>query len=189
MHATFVKSAVHVEDLPRGDKPQVALLGRSNVGKSSFINHLAQAKNLARVSGAPGLTRTVNIYDFEGLFFLVDLPGYGFTRAKPSKTGDLSAIISEYLSGSETLKLVLMLIDVRHGFTPLDQTALEELQSSNVPFAVILNKVDKVSKSEMLQTLRKLQAQYPDTRFGTHTTENSAGLGTIREMIAQASRA
>lgn len=189
MNATFVKSAIHVNQLPRGSKPQIALLGRSNVGKSSFINHLAGAKGLARTSQDPGLTRTVNIYDFPGGFFLVDLPGYGYTRAKPSKIGDLSAIINEYLSDSEHLKFVLMLIDCRHGFTELDSLALAELQASGIPYAVILNKTDQISKSATLQTLRKMQKEHPEIVFGTHSVKDSAGLGLIRNMIASAARA
>jgi GTP-binding protein len=189
MPATFVKSAIHIEHLPRGTKPQVALLGRSNVGKSSFINHLAGAKSLARTSSAPGLTRMVNLYDFDEGFLLVDLPGYGYTTAKPSKIGDLSAIISEYLSGAEHLKLVLMLIDIRHGFTPLDAVALQELQESGMGYAVVLNKTDKISRSETTQRLKKFVREHPEIKFVTHSTEDNATLGPIRDIIMNAKRA
>jgi len=189
MKATFVKSAIDFANLPQSDRPQVALLGRSNVGKSSFVNHLAGIQGLARTSSQPGFTRTINLYDFEGKFFLADLPGYGFTHAKPSKVGDLSAIISGYLSDATTLALVLMIIDARHGFTTLDREALLELQLSGVPYVVILNKTDKLSKPEMVNTLRSIRAAHPEVRFGTHSADESAGLGEIWDIIRTAIRA
>lgn len=188
MQATFWKSIKDPIDLPRGSQPQVAMLGRSNAGKSSFVNHLANAKSLARVSADPGLTRTINLYDFEKKYYLVDLPGYGFTRSKPEKIGDLSAIISSYLSGAENLRLVLMVIDARHGFTKLDIEAFAELQMSGVPYAVIANKIDQLSKTEAAKKLAELRAEHPGARFIPHSIKDNGTLGAIREIIDTATR-
>ncbi len=161
------------------------MVGRSNVGKSSLINHLGGTKNLARTSAKAGLTQTINVYDFDR-FHLVDLPGYGFSRAQRSQGRGFEEMISAYLSDSALLVLVLLIIDSRLGFTESDRHALDQLKNGGVPFVVIFNKVDKLSKSAMTVALRNLQAEFGDVRFIPHSIDGA--LGEIRDAIEKATR-
>lgn len=188
MPAVFLKSAFRPSDLPESDKPQIAMLGRSNVGKSSIINHLAGAKNLARTSSTPGLTAAVNLYEFDGRYLLVDLPGYGFSKAARSRGKGFEKMIGDYLSEARTLKLVLLIIDGRHGLQESDRHALDQLQSQDLPFAVVFNKTDKLSNSAAALGLRRIKEKYPGITCVPHSTANSRGLGELRDVIEKAVR-
>lgn len=188
MKAKFLKSAIRAADIPESDKPQIAMVGRSNVGKSSLINHLAGTKGLARTSSTPGLTQTLNLYEFDNRFLLVDLPGYGFSRADRSEDGGFAGMIGDYLSESKNLKLVLLIIDGRHGMTDRDDYVFEQLRKQRMPFVVVFNKIDKLSNSAAAIALRKAQAKHPKVKFIAHSTVSSTGLGEIREAIEQAMR-
>lgn len=187
MPAVFLTSVIRSADIPKRNKPQICMLGRSNVGKSSLINHLAGAKNLARVSAQPGLTQTINLYEFDGRYFLVDLPGYGFSRKQRSQGRGFEDMISDYLSTSERLKLVLLIIDGRHGLTESDRQVLGELVKQKKPFVIIFNKVDKLSKSAGAVSLKKLRTEFPDVPIIPHSV--SGALGAIREAIDRVVRA
>ncbi|MBI4458037.1 ribosome biogenesis GTP-binding protein YsxC [Candidatus Uhrbacteria bacterium] len=189
MLAIFLKSAFRPADLPKSNKPQIAMLGRSNVGKSSLINHLAGAKNLARTSAQPGLTQAINLYEFDGRYLLVDLPGYGYSRAKRSKGKGFAGMLSDYLSEAKRLKLVLLIIDGRHGLMENDRYALDQLLRQEIRFVVVFNKVDKLSNSAAAQGLRQVQAEFPDINFIPHSTADGKGLGEIRDAIERAVRA
>jgi GTP-binding protein len=189
MKAKFLKSAVRAADVSTTDKPQIALAGRSNVGKSSLINHLAGVKTLARTSSTPGLTQTLNVYEFDNRFLLVDLPGYGYARPGRAEDGGFARMIGEYLSASEHLKLVLLVIDGRHGLTERDRYVFDQLTKQRLRFVVILNKIDKLSSSAAADALRKAKIAHPKATFITHSTVASKGLGEIREAIEQAMRA
>lgn len=132
--------------------PQVALSGRSNVGKSSLINSLLGRKSLARVSGTPGKTITVNYYRVDGKLFLVDLPGYGYAKRTREEQAKWSALTDGYLVRNpniDRLRLILQLIDVRVGPTADDNAMLGWLNSSGIPYAVVATKCDKCSKTEL----------------------------------------
>jgi GTP-binding protein len=189
MIARFLKSVVAVSDIPASSAPEVALLGRSNVGKSSLINHLANAKELAFTSAKPGHTQTINLYDFDGKFRLVDLPGYGFHRIKRSAGKGFLEMVGAYLSHSPKLALVLLIIDARHGMMDSDVDAQEQLVASEMPYAIVLNKTDKISNSDTALALRRLRDAFPDVPVIPHSTENSKGLGEIRTAIEDAIRA
>ena len=189
MPAKFLKSVTSAADIPKSGKPQIALVGRSNVGKSSLINHLAGAKELARTSARPGLTQTLNLYDFDGRYLLVDLPGYGYSAADPSQAQHFAGMIGDYLSEAEQLKLVLLIVDARIGLTDSDRHAFAQLREEKIPFVVVLNKVDKLSNAVVIQALRPLRAVNPEISFLTHSTSSSKGLGEIRDVIERAVRA
>ncbi len=132
--------------------PQIALSGRSNVGKSSLINSLLGRKSLARVSGTPGKTITVNYYRVDGKLYLVDLPGYGYARRTREEQAKWSALTDGYLvrnKNIDRLRLILQLIDVRVGPTEDDNAMLGWLNASGIPYAVVLTKCDKCSKTEI----------------------------------------
>jgi len=188
MPAVFLKSAFRAADLPTSEKPHIAMLGRSNVGKSSLINDLVGGEKLARTSAQPGLTQSINLYECDKRYLLVDLPGYGFSRAKRSGGQGFAGLIGEYLSEAAQLKLVLLIIDARQGFMESDRYALDQLRSQNIPFVVVFNKIDKLSGSAAAVAVRELRAGQPEITIIPHSTVNGRGTGEIRDAIERAVR-
>lgn len=182
MSASYVLSTTKVAELPQEEKPQVAFVGRSNAGKSSLINHLTQQKDLARVSTTPGRTATINIYDIARRFYFVDLPGYGFTKEKDKHVA-FTALITSYLSEAPHLKLALVIIDAAIGPTDMDIAMFEFLRSLNLPFIVIVNKIDKLSKNHAAALMQKLTSQFDFVHFIPHSIKTSAHRGQILEAI------
>ena len=150
-------SAGRLDQVPSGGIPQVAFSGRSNVGKSSLLNALTQRKSLARVSGTPGKTITVNFYEIDGRLFLADLPGYGYAARSAKDQAVWSTLVDGYLSGGKDIKLVLQLIDLKVGPTKDYEMMLEWLVDSRMPFAVVATKADKLNKTKRVEALEKLQ--------------------------------
>ena len=158
IHAKFLTSAVRANQYPTDGLPEIAFIGRSNVGKSSLINSLCRRNGLARVSSTPGKTQTINFYDLEtkrvdeGLdersrFYLVDLPGYGFAKTNNSSRDDWSSFIGKYLSESENLSMVCQLVDIRHAPMESDLECYKWLLECDLDVQVILTKADKLSKN------------------------------------------
>ncbi len=146
--AKFVTSRAELNAFPGQGLPEIAACGKSNVGKSSLINRLGHNKKLARTSAEPGKTRLINIYDFDGLFHFVDLPGYGFAKAPKDEKEKWARMIEGYLSGSEHLKRVLQLVDIRHPPTSDDIMMVNYLRHYQIPFLVLATKADKLSKAQ-----------------------------------------
>ncbi|MHB8831270.1 MAG: ribosome biogenesis GTP-binding protein YihA/YsxC [Patescibacteria group bacterium] len=187
MQVKFLKSLTKLEDLPEGNKPQVAFVGRSNVGKSSLINHITGQKNLARVSAEPGRTQTINLFEFDGRVLLVDLPGYGYAKASMAKRQDFFDMVNDYLCLSKQLKLVFLIIDARIGPTDQDRDMLDYLNYSHTPLVMILNKVDKLSNSESADLVSTLEAAYPGIKLILHSSITGKGRGEILETISKIS--
>ena len=157
-------SAGELRQFPSHDVPQVALSGRSNVGKSSLINTILGRKSLARVSGAPGKTITINFYDVDKSLFLVDLPGYGFAKRPPADKAKWSALTDGFFTANKNidrLALVLQLIDLKVGPTADDVMMLRYLSEAELPFAIVATKADKLNKTEREAALTRL-ADHPD---------------------------
>lgn len=144
----FVLSMSTFKEFPGQGLPEIAMVGKSNVGKSSMINSLTRNSRLARTSSAPGKTRLVNYYQINDDMFLVDLPGYGFAKAPKQEKEKWAAMIEGYLCNSPNLKHVLQLVDLRHTPTQEDQMMVEYLRHYNIPFSVIGTKADKLSKAQ-----------------------------------------
>lgn len=142
-------SAVKMAQYPMDDMPEVALIGRSNVGKSSFINRMVERTKLARTSGQPGKTQTINFYTFNHSFRIVDVPGYGYARVSKTDRERWRRMIDEYLRRRENLQLVFILMDIRHEPSALDKEMYEYLEALDIPFAVILTKADKISSNQL----------------------------------------
>ena len=144
----FVKSMSAFAAFPGQGLPEIAMVGKSNVGKSSLINNMTGNSKLARTSSEPGKTRLVNLYLINEAFFLVDLPGYGFAKAPKQEKQKWAEMIEGYLRGSEHLKRVFQLVDVRHAPTEDDQLMVEYLRHYDIPFTVVATKADKLSKAQ-----------------------------------------
>ena len=145
----FVTSAVRRSQYPTDSKPEFLLVGRSNVGKSSFINTLINRKNLARTSSIPGKTQTLNFYLINNEFYFVDVPGYGFARVSQKLKNKFGLMIEDYLKERDNLKKVFMLIDFRHKPTEDDVLMYNYLKHYNIPVTIVCTKVDKVSKNSI----------------------------------------
>lgn len=143
----FITSAVRRSQYPDDKKCEFLLVGRSNVGKSSFINTLVNRKNLARISAIPGKTQTLNFYLVNDDFYLVDVPGYGFARVSKNLKNKFGLIIEDYLKERDNLKMVFMLIDFRHKPTPDDIMMYEYLKYYQIPVTIVATKSDKVTKN------------------------------------------
>ncbi len=151
------------EQFPRDPRPEIALSGRSNVGKSSLINTLLGRKSLARVSSAPGKTVTINYYDVDKKLYLVDLPGYGYAKRSQSSKRVWSTLTEDFFvknPSSDALKLVLQLIDIRTGPTEDDIMMINFMIERGIRFAVVATKTDKLSKSQLSAALDNLRDEY-----------------------------
>ena len=146
--AKFVQSLSAFREFPGQGLPEIAMVGKSNVGKSSLINNLTGNSKLARTSSEPGKTRLVNLYLINEAFFLVDLPGYGFAKASKQEKDKWAGMIEGYLQNSGHLKRVFQLVDIRHEPTGDDQLMVEYLRHYDIPFTVVATKADKLSKAQ-----------------------------------------
>lgn len=140
-------SAVRQSQFPEDKKNEFLLVGRSNVGKSSFINAIISRKNFARTSAKPGKTQTLNFYLINDFFYLVDAPGYGFARVNKQLKDKFGLIMESYLESRENLKMVFMLVDFRHKPTEDDILMYNYLKHYNIPVTIVCTKVDKISKN------------------------------------------
>jgi GTP-binding protein len=160
IEATFTTSAADVSGLPRDGLPQIALVGRSNVGKSTLINALAR-RQIARTSAAPGKTRLANFYRVERgttpSFYLVDLPGYGYARGSGSAAAEFGPLIRTYFGSDAMLRGIVFTVDSRHPGLENDLEAYEWLQAAGVPFVIVATKTDKLSRAERTRAHRALQ--------------------------------
>lgn len=154
----FVTSVADSNKLVDGNLPEIAVAGKSNVGKSSFINMLASRKKLARVSSAPGRTRLLNYFDFDGKFMLVDLPGYGFAKVAKFEKEKWGKLVEGYLQYGRNLKRVLLLLDSRHEPTQDDLLMINYLHHYAIPFTIVLTKADKLSRNELFKSKRAILA-------------------------------
>ena len=145
----FEISAVGPKQYPKGDLPEVVLVGKSNVGKSSFINTMLNRKNLARTSNTPGKTRQINFYNIDDVFYFVDLPGYGFSKMSKQEKIISGNYIEEYLQKRQNIALVIHLLDIRHNPTADDMLMYDYILRSNLPFMVITNKADKIAVTKV----------------------------------------
>lgn len=153
----FVTSAADRRGFWETDKPVVAVSGRSNVGKSSFINLLAGRSGLARTSAEPGRTRLVNYFDF-GEFVLADLPGYGFARVSQAEKQKWARLLDDFFAQSGKIAHVFALADIRHEPTADDRMMVDFLHASRIPFTVIATKADKLAKTRVRDGVRKVAA-------------------------------
>lgn len=147
-NADIVISAVSPDQYPNNQLPEIAVAGRSNVGKSSFINSFLHRKSLARTSGKPGKTRTINFFIVDDLFHLVDVPGYGYARVSKTERNKWAGMMEVYFSSREELVFTILLIDGRHAPTEQDIQMYQYLKYLEIPVLVVATKIDKVKKNQ-----------------------------------------
>ncbi|MDF2654208.1 MAG: YihA family ribosome biosis GTP-binding protein, partial [Bacillota bacterium] len=155
--AELVATAVKKNQYPEDDKKEIAFAGRSNVGKSSLLNLLVNRKNLARVSGSPGKTRTINFYEINEEFRIVDLPGYGYAKVSKSVTENWGEMIEGYLSGRSGLVKVVQLVDIRHTPSAQDVQMYQWLRHYGFDGIVVATKADKISRNEMMKCISEIR--------------------------------
>ena len=158
--AEFVASYGTYSQLPQGDRVEIAFAGHSNVGKSTLINKLFNRKNLARVSSVPGKTATINFYGLENIYF-VDLPGYGYAKVAKSEKERWSGLIDGYLSSERDIRIVFMLVDMRHAPTKDDLKMIDFLIDTEMPFILVLTKADKLKKMERIKRMEAFKSEIP----------------------------
>ena len=155
--ARFEVSAVGEKQYPNNDIPEVVLVGKSNVGKSSFINTMLNRKNLARTSSEPGKTRQINFYNIDDKFYFVDLPGYGFSKMSKQEQVKVGGFIEHYLSTRKQIALIVFLIDIRHSPTENDVMMYDFIINTGFPCLILANKADKLAPTKVDATVKKLQ--------------------------------
>lgn len=156
-NVTFVKGAAGWDGLPKDGRPEVAFIGRSNVGKSSLLNMLVGRRGIARISGTPGKTQEFNFYLVNERIYFVDLPGFGYARVSKNIRERWGRFIGQYLTEREPLKLVVHLVDSRHEPTRLDKDIIETMRGGHTPYVIALTKTDKISGNQRIQSVRQVQ--------------------------------
>jgi len=159
INAKFIKSASKKDEFIEDELPQIAIVGRSNVGKSSLINLLTNNSKMAKTSSTPGRTRLVNYFNINNQFYLVDLPGYGYHKASKSIANAWDSVMNDYFIDNEKLKLVFVLLDSRIMPTELDKQMLDYLAINEIPAIIIMTKTDKVSRSELFLNMSKISKE------------------------------
>ena len=155
--ATFKCSSERISQVPKDSLPDIAFIGRSNVGKSSLINMLTQHKGLAKVSATPGKTRLINHFTINDSWYLVDLPGYGYARTSKSTRGSFAKIITDYVFKCEKMHFLFVLVDSRLEPQKIDLEFIEQLGVNGVPFGLIFTKADKLSKTQLQRSISTYQ--------------------------------
>ncbi len=153
----FEISAVSKKQYPKGNLPEVVLVGKSNVGKSSFVNTMINRKNLARTSNVPGKTRQINFYNMDNKFYFVDLPGYGYSKMSKKEKVISGGFIEQYLEEGSNIALIILLLDIRHKPTSDDLLMYDYILKSNLPFMVLTNKADKIAITKVDNELEKIK--------------------------------
>lgn len=183
--AKFTYAAGTSAQLPRPGRPEIAFVGRSNVGKSSIMNKLFNRKGLVKVSSKPGKTTTINFFAVEGVDF-VDLPGYGFARVGGRDQDRWNELMGGYFEGGRNIRLVVALVDIRHDMMALDEEMVDYLLKLELPFCVAFTKADKLSKSKATQQAQALARQFtlPSNVPVVITSATSGiGMGELKATI------
>lgn len=184
MRARLIISAVRPEQFPEEGLPEVAFLGRSNVGKSSLLNALAEQDGLARISSTPGRTRSINFFWVEGGFHFVDLPGYGFARVSKEELQAWKRLVESYLSQRRALQLSILLIDARRGWMEQDLELKQWLEFHNRRFLVVATKTDKLkTQSERHSGMSAVARHAPGGEFVPFSAVTGQGVREIWQAI------
>lgn len=186
----FISGAADYSGIPVSTLPEIAFVGRSNVGKSSLVNALVNRLSLARVSNTPGRTRQLNFFSLADKLMLVDLPGYGYAKAPKGEIKGWTTLVKNYLKGRAALKRVCVLVDARHGTKDSDDQVMSLLDDKAISYQIVLTKVDKISNTDLSKLLERLQgtmsshpAMYP--HIAATSSWKKLGLQDLRQDLAK----
>jgi len=190
LEVRFFKSSKQVSHCPPANKPEFAFIGRSNVGKSSLINMLADKKNLAKTSQTPGKTQLINHFLVDEKWYMVDLPGYGFAKVSKKERENWEAMIWDYLTQRENLLCIFVLIDSRHSIQPIDLDFLLWLGENKLPFVIVFTKTDKLSSTQLEKNIENYKTQLlnyfePLPKCFLSSSEKKIGKNEILEFISE----
>lgn len=185
--AEYIASYGKYSQIPPCDRIEIAFAGHSNVGKSTLINKLFNRKNLARVSSVPGKTATINFYGLENIYF-ADLPGYGYAKVAKSEKERWSGLIDGYLNSDRDIRLVFMLVDMRHAPTKDDVKMINYLIDTETPFILVLTKADKLKKNERIKRMEAFKTEIPcfeDIHVVPFSSMTFEGVDELREIVEE----
>lgn len=186
--AEYVASAVKYEQYPKDGLPEIAMAGRSNVGKSSLINSFLGRRNLARTGNTPGKTQTLNFYRVNDAWFLVDLPGYGYAKVAKTVNAQWGPMMENYLKKREELRAVIQILDIRHAPSAEDREMHEWLRVRQVPTMVVATKADKIARGQWLKHLQVIarDLQIPDVSvILPFSSQSGAGKKELNEALEE----
>ncbi len=185
----FTKSVFELSQIPKDNLPEIILCGRSNVGKSSFINSFFNRRNLAKTSSTPGKTRSINFYSIDERFYFVDLPGFGYAKTSLKERELWGKILSDYIEASTKILLALHFIDSKHLPTELDVQLNELLRFNDINYIVILNKVDKLKQSELAISKKRICEYFPELilwdNYFLYSSVNKRGKKEVMQKISK----
>lgn len=183
----FEISAMNKSQYPKGRMPEIVLAGKSNVGKSSFVNSLTNRKSLARTSSAPGKTRQLNFYNMDDRFYFVDLPGYGYSQMSKTEQKKVADSIEVYLRNRQNINLIILLVDIRHKPTADDRTMINYIRDSGKRYIIIASKSDKIAKTKVQAYVDDIASELdvPDDLIFPFSSETKFNLETVWEVIEE----
>lgn len=179
----FIKAVYNLSEVPKQELPSVILGGRSNVGKSSFINTLFSPLKVAKISSTPGKTRSINYYLVEKKFYLIDLPGFGYAKVSKTERDYWKNIIGKFVEKNSNIVLAYHIIDSRHKPTQLDIQFNQFLNNKNITYNIILNKIDKLKQSEITKSIGSTLQTFPELIYGENLFLFSAVSGRGKKEI------
>ena len=181
----FIKSATTYLDKPTKDLPEVLFVGKSNVGKSSLINALANNKSLAYTSSKPGFTKLLNYFEVDDSFYLVDAPGYGYTASGSRHLDNFGKMMEDYFK-NPSLKLVIFIVDSRHKLGSNDVDFYNFIIENNIPFLLVASKVDKLNQSEKAAMKKNIASIVKEDEFVAISSTKNVGIDLLKEKISKA---
>lgn len=185
-NAKFVKSIFNNKELIQDNLPTFVMVGKSNVGKSSFINALTNNKKLAKVGSNPGKTRSINYFNINDELYLVDLPGYGFSKMSLKEKESINKLTNTFLEKNLNIRHIFFLVDIRHDPTENDRAMYDWLAEKQIPCTIIANKADKLSKSkaeEMIKVIRK--RLFADSEIIAFSSETKTGIEEVLDILKE----
>lgn len=182
--ATFIKSAPTLKEAPEKRFSEICFIGKSNVGKSSLINALCKRRQLAFTSSKPGFTKLLNYYLIDEQFYLVDAPGYGYTISGRKHLDDFAKMMETYFE-NEYLKGVVFLVDSRHKMSSDDKSFYEFVKDKDIPFVLVLTKIDKLNQSERAQMVKNVQEVFGEIEYFPCSVNDPKSIEKIKEMIVR----
>ena len=186
-NAKFEISVMNKSQYPKGKTPEIVLAGKSNVGKSSFINSMVNRKSLARTSSAPGKTRQLNFYNIDDRFYFVDLPGYGYSEMSKAEQEKVATSVNSYLKNRQNINLIILIVDIRHKPTQNDITMMDYIKSTGRRYIVLTSKADKIAKTKVksyVDDIAKALNVEEDLIF-PYSAETKAYVETIWDVIME----